>query len=95
MIEFLFIIILWNLSFWFYIFDIINIYNFIIIPLIISKILLIFEKDFYLLCSKRFIDFDDKLNKKCLLYIFNLLFKKNKTNKIQSRIIIDTVSEEE
>jgi len=95
MIEFLFIILTFNLSFCFYLFNIINIYNFIIIPLMTTKIILTFEKDIYLLYSKRFIEFDDKLNKKCLSYIFNLFLKKNISNKIQSRIIIDNVSEEE
>ena len=104
MIEFLFIILIFNLSFILYLFNIINIiniYNLIIIPLIITKIILIFEKKKYLLCPKRFIEYDNKLNKKFLLYIFSLFIKNIKNIKnpprfnINSRIIIDSNSEEE
>jgi hypothetical protein len=96
MIDILLIFFIFNLSFWFYLFDIINGYNLIIIPILITKIILTFEKDFFYFCPKIILQLDDNLNKKCFLYIFNLFFKKKKNEKkIQSKIIIDTVSEEE
>jgi hypothetical protein len=95
MIELLLIILITNISFWFYLFDIINIYNLFIIPIMTTKIILTFEKDVYYICSNKFsnkfskklMEYDDNMNKKCLLYIFGLFIKKTKIgNNIQSNI---------
>ena len=64
----------------------------------ISKITLIFEKKIYILFPKKILKYDDKLNKKCLSYIFCLFFKNNKViknNNIYSKIIISDDSEDE
>jgi hypothetical protein len=112
MIELLLIILITNLSFLFYLFDIINIYNLFIIPIMTTKIILTFEKDVYYICSNKFskklMEYDDNINKKCLLYIFSLFIKKTKIVKnmhsnlhsnihsnIHSKIIISDDSEDE
>jgi hypothetical protein len=105
MLEFLLIISFYNIFLVLYLFNILTFLNFLFLSIFITIFILTIEKDIYLLFSKYKLTkkiniYDDKLNKKCILFLFKIFFKNKNKNyinnvNINSKIILNVDSDEE